>query len=222
MAVPRSFSSKAIIFDLDGVLVDSAECIERTWRAWAIRNQLDPESVIAVAHGRRAIETVQLVAPQLSAEAELDSLAASESTTSEGVYEINGARELLEMLPADKWAVVTSGIRVVAEFRLRHAGLPVPPVMICADEISLGKPYPEGYLTAAERLGYSPAECLVIEDAPAGIESARAAGMRVIAITTTYPPRMLTGADAIVERLTDLSVVLDRNQIRIHIPAPAT
>jgi sugar-phosphatase len=222
MAVPRSFSSKAIIFDLDGVLVDSAECIERTWRAWAIRNQLDPESVIAVAHGRRAIETVQLVAPQLSAEAELDALAASESTTSEGVYEISGARELLEMLPADKWAVVTSGIRAVAEFRLRHAGLPVPPVMICADEISLGKPHPEGYLTAAERLGYSPAECLVIEDAPAGIESARAAGMRVIAITTTYPPRMLTGADAIVERLTDLSVVLDRNQIRIHIPAPAT
>jgi sugar-phosphatase len=222
MAVPRSFSSKAIIFDLDGVLVDSAECIERTWRAWAIRNQLDPESVIAVAHGRRAIETVQLVAPQLSAEAELDSLAASESTTSEGVYEISGARELLEMLPADKWAVVTSGIRAVAEFRLRHAGLPVPPVMICADEISLGKPDPEGYLTAAERLGYSPAECLVIEDAPAGIESARAAGMRVIAITTTYPPPMLIGADAIVERLTDLSVVLDRNQIRIHIPAPAT
>ena len=187
-----------------------------------MRNQLDPESVIAVAHGRRAIETVQLVAPQLSAEAELDSLAASESTTSEGVYEITGARELLEMLPADKWAVVTSGIRAVAEFRLRHAGLPVPPVMICADEISRGKPDPEGYLTAAERLGYSPAECLVIEDAPAGIESARAAGMRVIAITTTYPPRMLTGADAIVERLTDLSVVLDRNQIRIHIPAPAT
>ena len=222
MAVPRSFSSKAIIFDLDGVLVDSAECIERTWRAWAIRNQLDPESVIAVAHGRRAIETVQLVAPQLSAEAELDSLAASESTTSEGVYEISGARELLEMLPADKWAVVTSGIRAVAEFRLRHAGLPVPPVMICADEISLGKPDPEGYLTAAERLGYSPAECLVIEDAPAGIDSARAAGMRVIAVATTYPPRMLTGADAIVERLTDLSVVLDRNQIRIHIPAPAT
>jgi sugar-phosphatase len=222
MAVPRSFSSKAIIFDLDGVLVDSAECIERTWRAWAMRNQLDPESVIAVAHGRRAIETVQLVAPQLSADAELDSLAASESTTSEGVYEITGARELLEMLPSDKWAVVTSGIRAVAEFRLRHAGLPVPPVMICADEISRGKPDPEGYLTAAERLGYSPAECLVIEDAPAGIESACAAGMRVIAITTTYPPRMLTGADAIVERLTDLSVVLDRNQIRIHIPAPAT
>jgi sugar-phosphatase len=222
MAVPRSFSSKAIIFDLDGVLVDSAECIERTWRAWALRNQLDPESVIAVAHGRRAIETVQLVAPQLSAEAELYSLAASESTTSEGVYEISGARELLEMLPADKWAVVTSGIRAVAEFRLRHAGLPVPPVMICADEISRGKPDPEGYLTAAERLGYSPAECLVIEDAPAGIESACAAGMRVIAITTTYPPRMLTGADSIVERLTDLGIVLDRNQIRIHIPAPVT
>ncbi|MDQ6873097.1 MAG: HAD family hydrolase, partial [Gemmatimonadota bacterium] len=216
----RSFGCKAILFDLDGVLVDSTECVERTWRGWATRHRLDPERVIAIAHGRRAIETVQLVAPQLSAEAELDSLAASKSTATEGVYEIEGARELLEMLPTDKWGVVTSGIRAVAEFRLRYTGLPVPRVMICADEIEHGKPDPEGYLKAAAHLGKSAEECIVIEDTPAGIESARAAGMRVIAITTTYPREGLKGADAIVERLTDLTVASDGNQIRIGIGSP--
>ena len=212
----RSFGCKAILFDLDGVLVDSAECVERTWRAWAIRNHLDPETVIEAAHGRRTLETVRMVAPHLSAEAELDTLAASESTTCEGIYEIEGAREMLEMLAADRWAVVTSGIRAVAEFRLRHTRLPSPRVMICADEIERGKPDPEGYLTAAFRLGYSAADCLVIEDAPAGIESARAAGMRVIAIATTYPAERLDTADEVVARLTDLRVRRDGGDIRIE------
>ena len=219
MRAVRSFHCRAILFDLDGVLVDSAECVEKTWREWATRYRMDPEHVIALAHGRRAIETVRLVAPQLIAEAELASLAANEATTSEGVYEIMGARELLELLPAGKWGVVTSGIRAVAEFRLRYTRLPVPSVMICADEIARGKPDPEGYLNAAARLGHSGADCLVIEDAPAGIEAAQAAGMRAIAITNTYPCERLTMADAVVERLTDLSAMRDGDQIQIDIPA---
>jgi len=172
-----------------------------------------------MAHGRRMSETVQLVAPELSDDAELATLAASEATTSEGIYEIAGASELLQALPSDKWAVVTSGIRAVAEFRLRHTRLPVPSVMICADEIARGKPDPEGYLSAAARLGHSAADCIVIEDTTAGIESAHAAGMRVIAIASTYPRERLSTADAVVERLTDLSVILDRDQIRIDIAA---
>lgn len=220
MTAVHSFRCRAILFDLDGVLVDSAECVEKTWREWARRHHLDPDRVIALAHGRRAIETVRLIAPELSADAELAELAASEATTAEGVCEITGARELLERLPAGGWGVVTSGIRSVAEFRLRYTRLPLPTVMICADEITRGKPDPEGYLTAAERLARFPADCVVIEDTPAGIESAQAAGMRVVAIATTYPLERLTGADAVVERLTDLMVANKGDEIQIDISSP--
>lgn len=173
-----------------------------------------------MAHGRRAIETVRLVAPELSADAELTALANSEARTSEGVYEIAGARELLARLPAGSWAIVTSGIRAVAEFRLRYTGLPVPEVMVCADEITRGKPDPEGYLLAAARLGRSPAECIVIEDTHAGIDAAHAAGMRALAIATTYPRANLTSADAVAFRLTALTVVNSGDEIQIKIPAP--
>jgi sugar-phosphatase len=214
-----SFRCRAILFDLDGVLVDSAECVERTWRNWANNHRLNPEHVIAFAHGRRTIETVRLVAPALNAEAEVAELEAGEAMNTDGIYEIESARDLLERLPVERWAVVTSGIRTVAEFRLRHTGLPVPSVMICADEIARGKPDPEGYLAAAARLGNAPADCIVIEDAPSGIGAARAAGMRVIAIASTYPPDQLTGADAVVERLSDLKVLSGEQTVQIEIAA---
>jgi len=203
----RSFRCKAILFDLDGVLVNSAELVERTWRVWAARHQLDAEKVIAVAHGRRTIETVRIIAPQLNVDAEVAALESSEMITSEGVYEIPGARELLEMLPSERWAVVTSGIRAVAEFRIRYTGLPMPSVMICAEDLSRGKPDPEGYLTAAMRLGQPPKDCIVIEDAPAGIEAAHNAGMRAIAIAATYPTEQLAAADLVVDRLADLTSI---------------
>jgi sugar-phosphatase len=211
----RSFRCRAILFDLDGVLVNSAECVERTWRGWAARHQLDAKHVIALAHGRRTLETIQLVAPELSATAEAAALESHEAMTSEGVYEIPGARELLESLPSDRWAVVTSGIRAVAEFRIRYTKLLAPRVMICADDISRGKPDPEGYLAAASRLGMAAEDCVVIEDAPAGIEAAHNAGMRVIGIAATYPAAGLKGADAVVERLHDLTIERSGEQIRI-------
>jgi sugar-phosphatase len=213
---------RAILFDLDGVLVDSAERVEKTWRAWAARHRLDAELVIAAAHGRRTVETVALVAPELSAEAELRALETSEATNSDGIYEIAGARDLLQSLAPNRWAIVTSGIRAVAEFRIRYTGLPMPAVMICAEEISRGKPDPEGYLAAAGRLGFTPTDCVVIEDAPPGIEAAKAAGMRAIAIATTYPANRLAGADLVVERLSDLSVesVHDDIQITCSVDAP--
>ena len=217
MSETRLLRCKAILFDLDGVLVDSAQCIERTWRGWASRHRLDPEIVISAAHGRRTRETIQLVAPELAADAEVASLEANEAMTAEGVHEIEGAGELLRGLPPESWAIVTSGIRAVADFRIRLMGLPSPRVMICADDIERGKPDPEGYLTAAARLGMSPADCIVIEDAPAGIEAAHSAGMRVIAIIGTYPAQMLGTADVVVNRLKDLTFSREGAQILIEL-----
>ncbi|HEU4747681.1 MAG TPA: HAD-IA family hydrolase [Gemmatimonadaceae bacterium] len=214
------FSCAAILFDLDGVLVDSAACVERTWRHWAEQNGLDQSRVIAEAHGRRTIETVQRVAPHLAAPSEVVALAQSESSTTEGVFEVPGARELLAPLPLHLWAIVTSGVRAVATLRIRHTGLPMPRVLVCADDIARGKPDPEGYLTAAQRLGVTPEDCVVIEDAPAGLKAARAAGMRAIAISGTYAPAALTSADRVVTRLDNLSVVLrntgDPMEIRVR------
>ena len=204
--MPTELSCAALLFDLDGVLVDSAEVVERTWRRWATRHGLDPADVIRVAHGRRTIETVRLLAPELAADAEVAALAASESTETDGVYEVPGARELLSSLPPDAWAIVTSGIRPVAELRIRHTGLPVPRVLVPADEVGHGKPHPEGYLTAAARLGVEPAQCIVVEDTPPGIEAAHAGGMRVVAIASTYPAEALAGADAVVGALGRLKV----------------
>jgi mannitol-1-/sugar-/sorbitol-6-phosphatase len=181
---------------------------------------MDPDRVIAVAHGRRTHETIQLVAPHLSATAEAAALESTEAMSPEGVYEIPGARELLQSLPVDRWAVVTSGVRAVAEFRIRYTGLPMPRVMICAEEIAHGKPNPEGYLAAAKRLGMAAADCIVIEDAPAGIEAARNGGMRVIGVATTYPAARLEGADAVVARLSDLTIQPSGDQILITMKLP--
>jgi mannitol-1-/sugar-/sorbitol-6-phosphatase len=217
MATESSLECAAILFDLDGVLVDSAACIERTWRRWALHHQLDPAQVIALAHGRRAIETVQLVAPHLAADTELAALAATESSTAEGLAEIDGAREILRQLPAGAWGIVTSGIREVAIFRLQHTGLPVPEVLVCADEIQHGKPDPEGYLTAARLLGVPPNACVVIEDAPAGLEAARAAGMRSIGVSGTYRRERLAMADYTIPRLSAMQVSRTKNDALVEV-----
>lgn len=209
------FVCKAILFDLDGVLVDSAQCVERTWRAWSARHGLNAEDVIAVAHGRRTIETVRSVAPHLDAASEVTALEAHEAMTAEGIREVSGARELIAKLPAQRWAVVTSGTRAIASFRLNLVGIPIPQVMVCADEISEGKPHPEGYLTAAAKLGFAAGDCIVIEDTPPGIAAAYAAGMRVIAVSTTYPSKQLAAADAVVDQLSDLQIEMKGDVIHI-------
>lgn len=221
MEMTADFDCDALLFDLDGVLVDSAECVERTWHRWADAHGLDPAAVIRAAHGRRTIETVRLMAPHLAAEAEVARLAASESNETDGVYEVTGARELLKLLPARSWAVVTSGIRAVAELRIRHTHLPIPPVLVCADEIKAGKPDPEGFLTAARRLGVEPWRCVVVEDAPPGIEAARAAGMRSIGIVGTYPREKLARADATVPGVRCVEVEGSGPGLRVIVREPA-
>jgi sugar-phosphatase len=219
MMAPERLICDAILFDLDGVLVDSRECVERTWRLWAAERGLDPELVLREAHGRRTYETIARVAPHLDAAAEGARIAVSESGETRGLYEITGARELLLSLPLRSWAIVTSGIRAVAETRIRHMRLPTPPVLIPADEVTHGKPHPEGYLAAARRLTIDPARCIVVEDAPPGLEAARAAGMRAIGVLGTYPPDALVAADVVVSSVAALRVTSRGAQLEIRIGA---
>jgi sugar-phosphatase len=182
----RRFECRAVLFDLDGVLVDSTRYIEQQWRRWAVARGLSPEPFLRVCHGRRALETIQLAAPDLDAASEVAAFVPGDSD-SQLLEPVEGAARLLQLLPPRSWAVATSGTRATATARLRGAGLPAPSVLVCAEDVVHGKPSPDVYLTAAVGLAVQPPECLVIEDAPAGILAARAAGMRVIALTTTHP-----------------------------------
>jgi sugar-phosphatase len=214
-----SIECAAILFDLDGVLVDSTARVAQTWERWARKHQLDPARVIAAAHGRRTIETVQIVAPHLAATDEVATLEASESIGTEGVFEIPGAQEILASLPPDSWAIVTSGIRAVATLRIRHTHLPMPKVLVCAEDIQHGKPHPEGYLTAAQRLGVDPTGCVVIEDTPPGLEAARAGGMRSIGVCGTYAADALSMADYTIPHLEALKISRAKNGRLLHILA---
>lgn len=190
-ANPRVFRCEAVLFDMDGTLVDSSHCVERTWRLWADKHDLDIDALLAISHGRQNHETIRLIAPQLETAEEIAFLVRTEEACREGIVTVPGARALLDSLGSGQWAVVTSAWRTLAELRLGCAGLPVPDVLVTADDVARSKPHPDGYLAAASRLGIAPAACVVIEDAPAGIESARAAGMPVIGVTTTFPRERL-------------------------------
>jgi mannitol-1-/sugar-/sorbitol-6-phosphatase len=201
-----NFSCAAILFDLDGVLCDSTRQVDREWREWAARKGVDGDAVVAIAHGVRTIEVIRRVAPHLDAEAEADAIENHEASDQTGVVVMPGAVELVKTIPLGRWGVVTSGSRLLATNRLRHCGLPVPEVLVTSDDVTNGKPHPEPYLQGAERIGAVPAECLVIEDAPAGIQSARAGGMKVIGMASTYGAEKLKEADAVVRGFAGLRV----------------
>jgi sugar-phosphatase len=214
------FSCSAILFDLDGVLVDSTRAVDREWREWARRKGVDGDAVMAIAHGVRTIEVIRRVAPHLEAEAEVLELESREADHQEGVRVMPGAGALVHSIPEGRWGVVTSGTRLLASARLRFCGLPVPRVLVTADDVAHGKPHPQPYLKGAELLGFKPADCLVIEDAPAGIWSARAAEMKVVGITSTYPRLKLSEADAVVVGLAQIQVSLNGNsKLKIGIVA---
>jgi sugar-phosphatase len=203
----KQLDCQAIIFDLDGVLIDSSVVIRRQWRRWATEHGLDP--ALNVMHSHRLAEIVRHVAPHLDAEREAARLAAWEAADTDGLRVIKGATGLIRSLPQGAWAVATSGHPPTALTRLRYARLPVPDVLVTSEDVTHGKPHPEPYLRAAEGLGIPPAGCVVIEDAPAGVAAAHAAGMRVIAVTTTHVADDLIEADVIAARLADIQVVTD-------------
>lgn len=200
------FHCSAILFDLDGVLCDSTQAVDREWREWAARKGVDGNAVMAIAHGVRTIEVIRQVAPHLNADEEAAAIENHEAHDQRGVTVMPGALGLVSSIPLGRWGVVTSGSRLLARNRLRHCGLPIPDVLITSDDVLNGKPHPEPYLKGAAGLNFSPADCLVIEDAPAGIQSARAAGMKVLGITSTYSASQLGAADSIIENLQSLLV----------------
>jgi len=185
---------RVLLTDLDGVLVDSGAEVERVWREWAAEQGLDPDDVARASHGVPSRQVIARVAPHLPPEEaeRVDGLHAATGGTA-----LPGAHELLAA--AD--AVVTSCTRPLALARLAAAGLPVPAVMITIEDVERGKPAPDPYLAAAAALNVDPATCLVIEDAPAGIAAARAAGMTVWAVTTTHAPRELAAADRVLQAI---------------------
>jgi mannitol-1-/sugar-/sorbitol-6-phosphatase len=177
---------EALLFDMDGTLVDSRRIVEHMWLRWAEEHGLSPEAVLAVAHGRRTLETMELVAPHLATPEEAARLDALEANSEGGETAIAGAAALLASLPPGRWAVVTSAGRELARRRIAGVGLPVPRVLVGADDVVAGKPDPEGYLLAAGQLGARIEQCVVIEDTPAGVQAGMAAGATVVGLRTTY------------------------------------
>jgi sugar-phosphatase len=180
----------AALFDLDGTLVDSTVSVARCWARWESERGLPPGTV-HVEHGVPARQILAGLVGDEELPAALARIEQLEVDDVAGVVPVPGAPELLAGLPPDRWAIVTSGTGPLARARIAGAGLPFPPLLVTADDVRVGKPDPEPYLLAAAKLGVDPRECLVLEDAPAGLAAARAAGCATLAVTTTYPAERL-------------------------------
>ena len=202
------FRVDAILFDIDGTLVDSTAAVIRTWTTWAAKHGIDADEVLRICHGRRTEDTLGMFLPAeelATATAEIEQWDLADM---DEVRALPGTQSLLRRLPADRWAAVTSGSRELMRARLTAAGLPIPEVLVSAEAVEAGKPEPEGYLKAAAALGRYIRRCLVVEDAPAGIHAGRAAGARVLAVTTSHPASDLTSADAVIPDLTACNLEL--------------
>jgi mannitol-1-/sugar-/sorbitol-6-phosphatase len=198
----------ALLFDLDGVLVDSTPAVARVWTRWAIAHGFDPEDVVARAHGRPSLTTIRELLPDSDYEAENRIVERGEIEDLDGVVPLPGALELLSSLPDDRWTIVTSCTRKLAEVRIRAAGLPLPAKLVSSNDITHGKPNPEPFLKGASVLGFPAAECVVFEDAAAGVRAGKGAGARVIAFRTTMAESLLreAGADWIENNCADIHV----------------
>lgn len=195
-------SCLGVLFDCDGVLVDSEASVISAWARWALQLNLNPDDVQNLVQGRRSTDTVALLVAEGQRPAELRRIDRYEIEDAATVTAIAGAKALLESVPADRWAVVTSGRADLARARLRAANLPVPTVLVTAEDVERGKPDPEGYRTAAKRLRIPPQNTVVIEDVPIGIEAARAAGAG--AIVGVGRRALSAGADVVVPDLRPL------------------
>jgi mannitol-1-/sugar-/sorbitol-6-phosphatase len=212
----------ALLFDLDGVLINSTPAVARVWRRWAVEHGFDPDEVVARAHGRPSLTTVREYLPNADHESENREVERREIADLEGVVPLPGALDLLSSLPEHRWTIVTSCTRSLAEVRIKAAGLPLPKTMITSNDIMHGKPNPEPFLKGASVLGFSPAECIVLEDVPAGVRAGKSAGARVIAFTTTVeePALRQAGATWILENCADVRITNDGSDLTLWLNSP--
>jgi sugar-phosphatase len=198
----------AVLFDMDGVLVDSTPAVARVWTSWALEHGLVPSEVVRQAHGRPSLATIIELLPHGDHDAEDREVERREIADIADVVALPGALTLLQSIPQHRWAVVTSATRALAEVRLRAAGLPIPKHLVTASDLQRGKPFPDPYLKGAEILGIVPAECVVAEDAASGVRSGKAAGARVLALltTSTQDELLSAGADWIADDLSALTL----------------
>jgi mannitol-1-/sugar-/sorbitol-6-phosphatase len=206
--VTTQVHAAGLLFDLDGVLINSTPAVARVWRRWAIERGFNPDEVVQRAHGRPSLTTVSEYLPNADHEAENREVERREIEDLEGVVPLPGALELLSSLPEERWTIVTSCTRPLALVRIKAAGLPLPKRLITSNDIKNGKPHPEPYLKGAAILGFAASGCIVFEDVPAGIRSGKAAGARVIAFTTTAQESELraAGADWILQSCADVKL----------------
>jgi mannitol-1-/sugar-/sorbitol-6-phosphatase len=213
-------SCGGVLFDMDGVLVDSTPAVARVWSMWARKHGFDAEAIVKMAHGRPSLATIEELLPRATREVHLAEDREVERAEIEDVADVvalPGAKHLITALPANRIAMVTSATRALAEVRVAAAGLPALRHMVTASEITRGKPDPEPYLQAARTLGIPTAKCIVVEDAPAGVRSGKAAGARVIALRTTTGEEELraAGADWIVDDCSSLCFNANSNEREI-------
>ena len=201
-------TAKGILFDMDGVLVSSIGSVVRSWRQWAERYEVPNAEIYEVPHGMRAIELVKTLRPDIDPEVGLRYIEDLEMDDVADLVVLPGVKALLESLPAERWAIVTSATRRLLLGRLKAAGLPIPERIISADMVERGKPDPEPYRRGAELLGLRPEDCLVVEDAPSGVGAGLAAGCRVLGVVGTHSAAELAGAQWIVGSLEGVAVTV--------------
>lgn len=214
---PVRISCKAILFDMDGILISSIGSVERSWTKWATLRGVDPALARLTAHGRRAVETVAKLHPDLDSNAELKVIEDLEIADNEGLTILPGVLELLAALPANRWTVVTSATERLTRIRLAAGGIPVPEKLVTADQVTRGKPDPEPFLTGAALLGVAPTDCVVFEDSSSGAEAGRAAGCTVVATTFSHPAESLNAAHYLVRDLTGIRVENRGDQIVLNL-----
>jgi len=212
---PVVLHPRGILFDMDGVLISSLGSVERSWEKWALSRGIDPALAIRTAHGRRAIETVRLLRPDLNDLAELEWIEEMEVADNVGLEMLAGVRPILEALPEKFWTVVTSATDRLARSRMAHGGVPVPARIVSADMVTNGKPDPEPYLKGSDFLGLAPPDCLVIEDSASGAQAGHAAGCKVLATLFSHSLESLVDADWVVRSLEDVRVEVVRDTLAV-------